>query len=330
MKKNIHIIFSTTLIIVFLALGLTGCGPRTTPTPEPSPTSTPEPQATPTATAVPEKIVLFDPSAQAGEAVGSLVSEFAAANSIGFETWSSLSDLTGVKVMVVYGTLDNLADAAASAPQTQFLAVTQNAAVSANVSTLSANPVHLAFVAGYLTAMTSTEWRAGALLSDDANLGLADAFYNGGQYLCGRCTPKYGPMLSYPQVYTEVGSADAAAWTILAEALWTDTTANSVYVDPAADYPEVLNMFSEEYLFTSNAASANLAHYTAVLGPDTLGGIQSALPDLLAGSGGKVFSSPVTLTVINNTDLISPAKQARVNEIAEKLASDQINPLAVP
>ena len=328
MKKNNSIVATFILILMVLAAGIAGCNPRVPPTPEP-PLSTPTPEASPTPTLAPERIVLYNPQAQAGEPLSSMMNEFANANGIVFEKWTSLSDLGGVKVMVLYRAVDNLAEVAASAPQTQFLDVNSSTPSAGNISTLAANPTHLAFMAGYLAAMTSTEWRAGALLSDDANLGLADAFYNGGQYLCGRCTPKYGPMLSYPQVYTESGAADAVAWTALAQALWNDTTANSVYIDPAADFPQVLDMFGEEYVFTSNPASPNLARYTAVLGPDALAGIQLALPDLLAGSGGKVFTSPVTLAVINNADVISPAKQTLFNEVAAKLAAGQINPNSV-
>jgi len=329
MKKTIYIIASFTFIFIFSILGLAGCGPRVTPTPE-LPTSTPTPEITPTPTAVPERIVLFDPSAQAGDTIPGLINEFATANSIAFETWTSLADLAGVKVMVVYGALDNLADVAASAPQTQFLAVAQNAAPAANVSTLSANPVHLAFLAGYLAAMTSTEWRAAALMGDPNNLGLPDAFINGGKYLCGRCTPKYGPMLEYPVVYYPDNGNDAPAWTAMAQALWNDTNANSVFVDTAADFPEVLELFSDELVFTNNPASPNLARYAAALGPDTAGGIKAALPELLAGNGGQVFTSPVALTVINNPDAVSPAKQARFNEAALKLADGQIDPLSIP
>jgi len=326
-KKVIAAAFFSILWI--LVSGLTACAPRVTPTPEP-PTSTPTPEVSPTPTLAPERVVLYDPQAQAGEPLSSMMNEFANANGIMFEKWTGLSDLSGVKVMVLYGAVDNLAEVAASTPQTQFLDINSSAPSAGNISTLAANPTHLAFMAGYLAAMTSTEWRAGALLSDDANLGLADAFYNGGQYLCGQCTPKYGPILYYPQVYTESGTADATAWTALAQSLWNDTNANSVYIDPAADFPQVLDMFSEEYVFTANPASPNLARYTAVLGPDALAGIQLALPDLLAGSGGKVFTSPVTITVINNADVISPAKQTLFNEAAVKLAAGKINPLTVP
>jgi hypothetical protein len=329
MKKRNGIAAALFSVLMILVAGLSACTPRETPTPEP-PTSTPTPEVSPTPTLAPERIVLYDPQAQAGELLSSMMNEFANVNGIGFENWTALSDLRGVKVIVLYATVDNLAEVAASAPQTQFLDVISSTPSAGNISILAANPTHLAFMAGYLAAMTSTEWRAGALLSDDTNLGLADAFYNGGQYLCGRCTPKYGPILYYPQVYTESGTADATAWTALAQSLWNDTNANSVYIDPAGDFTPVLDMFAEEYVFTANPASSNLARYTAVLGPDAPAGIQLALPDLLAGNGGKVFTSPVTLAVINNADVISPAKQTLFNEVSAKLAAGQINPLSVP
>ena len=330
MKKQPILVISSLLVILILLLGVSGCADRTTPTPE-IPTSSPTPEFTPTATQTPARIVLFDPTAQASAAVVTVMTDFAAANSLVYETWTEIAgDLTGIKIMVVFSGLENLAEIAAANPQTQFITTAQNAAASANISTLVVNPVHLAFMAGYLAAMTSEDWRAGALISDPTNAGLADAFTRGGEYLCGRCTPKYGPILFYPVTYGTGSANDAAGWTAQAQTMWAETFANSVFIDSAADYPEVLAVFTEKVLYTSNAASPNLTSYAAVLGGDVPSTLQAALPELLAGVGGKTYNARVGLQIINKPEIVSEAKQARFNEAAQALADNLIIPLSVP
>jgi hypothetical protein len=333
MKNRSHFSIPTILLILMLlTVSLAGCSNHSTPTPAVTAIPpTPELVATPTSTAIPARIVLFDPNGKADEAFTAMLSDFAAANSLGFETSATLADnLEGVKVMIVYGALENLTQVAAAAPQTQFVSISQSVTPTGNISVVSANPVHLAFMAGFLAALTSDDWRAGALISDDANLGLVNAFENGGEYLCGRCTPSYAPVLFYPQVYALAGSSDAAAWSAQASALLTDTAANSVYLSSGGDIPEVLDQFSEALIYGSDPASPNLARYTAILGADATSALQQALPDLLAGNGGKTINAKVGLVLIKNPEIITQAKVTLFNQVAQDLANDQIVPLSVP
>ncbi len=318
------------LFFTILVLIGSGCTTRPTPTPEITPIP-PTPEATATATVAPARIILLDPANQSGSDLSGMLTEFAAANAIGFETWVSVTgSFDGVKIAFVNGTLENLAEIAAAAPQTQFVVVSQTIAPTANISVITYNPIHQAFLAGYLAAMTSEDWRAGALLVIDPNQSLADAFRNGGQYLCGSCATQYPPLLYYPQTYTLPSQSGAAAWTIQATTLITDTAVNSVYIDPDADYPEVLDQFPGAVLYGGNPASANVARYTAILGADVVPALQQVLPDLLAGNGGKSIAAPVGLVMVNNTDIVSSAKQELVKQVSQKLTENLIIPNSVP
>ena len=320
----------TFLITLVLLAGLAGCN-RATPTPEITPSATATPEATATATQAPSRIVLLDPAAQAGADLVTVINEFAAANSLAFETWTSITgDLNGIKIMVVNGGLDNLADVAAAAPQTQFVLLGQNGSPAGNISTLTTNPTHLSFMAGFLAAMTSEDWRATALIEEDATLGLADAFANGGSYLCGLCTPIYTPLLYYPQVYPVPPQSDLTVWSTQATALKTNTTPDTVFIGATGDDPAVLDIFSDAILFSSNAASPNLARYAAILGADAASALKQALPDLLAGNGGKSLSARIGLVRINNPEIVTDAKKALFDQTAQDLADNKINPLSVP
>ncbi len=329
-KFSLRQSFLIVSLLILLTVGLTGCVTPSTLTPEATAVpATPEP--TVTATATPNRLVVYDPTGQSGAALSAMLADFAANNALGFETWTTLTGtLDGVKIVVLYSLPDNLSGLAASAPQTQFIGLSSLVTPGGNVSSLAANPTHLAFMAGFITALTAEEWRAGGLIVDDAALGLSDAFFNGGAYVCGRCVPIYMPLLYYPQVYILAKQSDATAWTAQAAALYTDTAANSVFIDQYADYPEVLDQFPNALFFTSNATSPNLTRYTAVLGAEVISALHNALPQLLAGNGGQAFTARVGVVVNNNDQIITPGKLTLFNQVAQDLIDNNINPLSVP
>lgn len=56
------------------------------------------------------------------------------------------------------------------------------------------------FLAGYIAAMVTPEWRIGAISAPDSQSGnkLGQAFVNGGTFFCGLCRPQHPPYYSYP------------------------------------------------------------------------------------------------------------------------------------
>ncbi len=320
------------LTVMLAALALSACNRQPVTPAVPDLTPTPEvPQATFTPTPSPARIVLYDPANQVDPNLPGALTELATANALGFETWSALApSLDGVKVMIVAGSLDNLAELAASAPQTQFVLLSSMTAPSANISVLTTNQVHQAFAAGYLAVMIAEDFRATTLLSDDANLGLANAFVNGGTYLCGTCVSTYAPQKYFPLSYTLSAGSDASVWSNTAATMLTETLTNTVFLGPNADLPEVLDQMPNAKLIGTDPASPNKGRYVAIFGPDVLAALQQALPDLLAGNGGKTILAPVTLAVNNNPDLISPAKLQHLNQVIQDLQTEKIIPLSIP
>jgi hypothetical protein len=65
------------------------------------------------------------------------------------------------------------------------------------------------------------------------------------------------------------------------------------------------------------------------LSPDAIGAIQAAWPNLIAGQGGQVIQSPLTLTDVDES-LLSPAKQAEAEQVLADLLAGRISPLSVP
>lgn len=73
----------------------------------------------------------------------------------------------------------------------------------------------LVFVAGYLSALISEDWRTAALVTDESISGdsISNLFSNGVRYLCGLCAPVFGPIVYFPAIATAPALADTAALT---------------------------------------------------------------------------------------------------------------------
>ena len=317
----------------FLLLVLTGC--RGYPTIAPVITGAPstfEPTvATPTLT--PAKLVLVDTQGQADELLTTSLSEFASVNSLLFETRPNLEgNFEGVMVAVVLDANDSLTALASSNPQTQFIGVgSAKIAAASNLSTILNKPQDLAFMAGHLTTLVSEDWRSGGLLTaNGATIELvSDAFVNGGNYVCGWCSPTYPPYMNYP-VYQDISGKTGAEMVADVEAL-SSSAVEVTFVSRAADVPEVIEALqtAEIAMIGENINSTEQGRYAAILGFDAGSAIEEMLPKILAGQGGQEAVSRVVLVVVNDEDIVTPGRQDLFNKAAEVLQGGWIIPLSV-
>jgi hypothetical protein len=96
--------------------------------------------------------------------------------------------------------------------------------------------------------------------------------------------------------------------------------------------PEVLDAAeaAQMFLIGENTGSANTARYAAILGYDVNTALENILPVALAGQGGQTTVTKVVLAVVNDSQKVSPGKQAQFAASAELLANSEIIPLSVP
>ncbi len=73
-----------------------------------------------------------------------------------------------------------------------------------NLIYIKASRAEQIFIAGYLAALITDDWRVGGLLPDLEyyNTSASTVFKNGVLYLCGRCIPVYGPIVTFPVTAT--------------------------------------------------------------------------------------------------------------------------------
>jgi hypothetical protein len=130
-----------------------------------------------------------------------------------------------------------LVEMAGTAPNTQFLGINiPGLEPGTNLSVIqdqAASPETLGFIAGYLAAVATPEWRVGLISSSDSSAGIAQrqGFINGAVFFCGLCRQTYPPYLNYPVYAEAASSANPSDWLAAADTL-IDSAVQSAYIPP--------------------------------------------------------------------------------------------------
>jgi len=240
----------------------------------------------------------------------------------------SPEDLVPVLRLVVAVPPDpGLAGMAASAPDTQFLALDMPGLEAApNLTVIGAagdRPDQQGFIAGVIAAMISPDWRVGAISPSDTVEGRSarTGFLNGVEYFCGLCRPIHSPFYEYP-LYVELPStATSAEWQEAANYM-VDHYVQTVYVYPAAGDEAMLSVLAAagvNIISSGEPPEAIRSSWVVSLTADPFPLIQNQVEGLLNGdiSGGQLLVVPIGFTEINPA-LFTPGKQ----RLAEQILSD--------
>jgi len=339
------------LQVLFLILGmfLAACGrvgPDSTPGPDGSPTATAQltdtPMPSPTLTqASPLAVLLAPPGADAElvDVLQPVLFDLATDAGLDFQLRQELnpSDLEEeLRIVVSLPPDPGLADIAARAPDVQFLAINiPGLEPSQNLSLIGSqgrDPGRVGFLAGYIAAVVTTDWRvgvisqAGDLDAEAARLG----FENGAVYFCGLCRPVYPPFptTGYPlgaDLPPEAGQADWDA--ALGE--FNTWQVGTVYLAPAVvDDARLADLAQRGInIIGQGAPPADLRdHWVASISRvNPIQPLQELWPSIINGEGGMAVELELSFSEANE-DLFSPGKQRLVEEMLEDLNSGFIDP----
>jgi len=250
-------------------------------------------------------------------------------------TASDVSTEPGLKVVIALPPDPGLTGLAAAAPQVQFLGVSiPGLTAAANLSLIgsSGKPVaQQAFLAGYIAAMLSPDYRVGILTQEDNPSALAAeaAFINGVHFYCGLCNPAFAPFYGYPLHIEIPANTPEGQYPAYANGLARYEVA-FVYPDIAA--PDLLDyLYQKDIKIISESLPLEdlRPDWIVSIQPEVISAIQKIFPDLAAGRGGQDLSTPLLLTDIN-PDLLSEGKQRLVEEVLSDLQAGFIDPGANP
>ena len=337
--------FILSLVNLFLIAILVACGqsaPDATPTP--IPTDTPVPLPTSTATpSMPLAILVMPPDLDPAmyDLYQTTVYDLAQQAGFRFQVRNTLSEVDIEPALRVVIALPpdpgpGIAALAAAAPQTQFLGINiPDLTAGGNVSVLANNIQTdiIAFMAGYIGAMIMDDYRIGMIYPEGnaEALNALDAYTNGKTYFCGICRPYYYLPYDFPQSIPIPATEPPENYGGYAVYLIQQREVDFIYTYPDIATPELL-----AYIGSSGAVQVGSApqggiplYWAASLSPDTIGAIQTAWPNLVAGQGGQAVQSPLTLTDVD-PNLLSQGKQAQAEQVLEDLITGRVSPHSVP
>jgi len=228
--------------------------------------------------------------------------------------------------------------AAQAYPQTRFVLLGSNPDLDTvqaadNWSMITPADESQAFLAGYIAALSSHEWRVGMLSRGDSPEAIArrEAFLNGVRYLCGVCNPKYPPYVKYP-VYAEVAST--TEWMSGVEAL-AQQGVNVVYIEPSLQTEELLAVLFGKGMnliggvspvFSADEVTPETSgRWIATVRQDPLETLQVAWGEIMAGSEKKSWQAALAVED-RNPDLLSSARLRLVEETRQALEEGWIFP----
>lgn len=292
----------------------------------------------PTSTVEPKTVVLLasegsDPADAL--TIQTLLGELSATAGMSLETWSVFPQLElnpEVRLMVVLPPDPGVSNLVAANPQVQFLAIgIENLQAGSNLSLIESGGSRSdqqGFLAGYLAAVITPDWRVGVISRADQPQGKAArlGFYNGAVFFCGLCRPIYPPFVQYP-LYVELPvdasqvEQQAAADQLLASAVKT------VYIAPATG-----DDFLLEYLVQAGTnligsvapADPLISHWAASIMADPSDSIRQLWPKLLNGEGGNSLGAALTLTHVNQS-ILSQGRQRLVEQMLTDLLAGHID-----
>jgi basic membrane lipoprotein Med (substrate-binding protein (PBP1-ABC) superfamily) len=314
-------------------------GLTATPTASASPPATATDVPTPTNTPQPPLVVLWastgaDP--QIVSASQALLGQLASQAGLRFQTLDSpiSQDLARqAKIVVAVSPGPELEALTTAAPDTQFLAISGDAGLKPGKNlTLSggqdARLDQLGFLAGYLAAVVTQDWRVGVISQADSGPETAAqaAFINGAVFFCGLCRPAYPPFVQYP-VYAQLAAGagqdeeQSAVDALISQGIET------VYVTPGATSETLLGYLADKGIRIIGSAPPSQTiqdDWVATVTTDWAAAIKDAWPDLLNGVSGQELSAPIVVEDANPA-LFSPGRQQLVEETLVELLAGRID-----
>jgi len=327
-------------IFVLSCMALAACKSSSEPAPietQPIETATTVPTATftplPSPTALPERVILLAPAGSdptlAGE-MQNLLGGLASQEGYILEVKAELGEADfneGLRLVVALPPDTGIANFAAAYPSVQFLAVGIPGVQSGgNLSVIGAGgdrPDQQGFMAGYIAALVTPDWRVGVISAGDTGPGRAarQGFLNGAIFFCGLCRPAYPPFVQYPDYY-EVPSAASQVDKQAAADYLIGQGVKTVYVYPPLADEALFSYLAQAgvNLIGSGAPPASVQNnWITSIEVNWASAMQDAWTNWIIGEASGEGSSALTLSY-QNPNLFSPGRQ----NLAEKILADLV------
>ncbi len=191
------------------------------------------------------------------------------------------------------------------------------------------HPEWEAYLAGYLAAVLTEDWRIGMITqtgTDDGSRAAA-GFTDGGVMFCGLCNPEFPPYTDYPYVLSINAGVAQAEWQPIADDI-IQKQIKTAYVSPAVATDELLGYLAQNNirLITGTPPVADLeAAWIAVIQTDYASSLVSAWTDFIADQPPTSYQAQIKVIPVD-TSLLSAGKMEWLNKVIADLTSGFLMP----
>ena len=215
-----------------------------------------------------------------------------------------------------------------------FLVVQENGNVNFETpsTVFEISPADRLFIAGYLSALISTDWRVGGLLPPISyqNTTAEKVFQNGVVYLCGRCTPTFGPIVKFPMSALLSNPEDNES-TLQAYKEISTSKINTLYIPSSYLFDDLVILLKQSGVtIVSDAKSgvdqSDWIDYVIVDNLSDL--ILNAMSENVAQE--ELVITPVEFSVYTSVKELSPGKSNFINDMIQNLQAGFISPYQIP
>jgi hypothetical protein len=344
-KSNRYWIF---FVFSGLSLLLSGCGQATITAAPPAPTAEQTLEATPAAVPTstltptpppPQERIIFYPAGGADEGLAAriepILTEASIQAGLTLETRNTLlPDMIdeGVKLVAVTGGGAVLLDLVQAAPGVPFLVIgSSGLSAGENLSLFELqgeSPDYISFMAGYIAAIVTPDWRVGMIGVEDEEEGarLRQGFTNGSIFFCGLCRQVYphfttqkAAYIRYPLYRGIRAGAGAAEWLEAADYLISRGT-TTIYLAAEPADPTLLDYLAEsgvKVLAGFAPPAGNSSNWIATLRSRLDESLGAAISAILEGDEQQAPPTPIVFEHINQENF-SLGRQ----RLAEKTRED--------
>jgi hypothetical protein len=218
--------------------------------------------------------------------------------------------------------------------ETKFIVIGNPDAVPAENLSVIGDPAveaqQQAFMAGYLAAVISSDYKIGGLFSSGASSETMDAFVIGAEFFCGLCKPQYPPYFEYPQ--TEIlapGSSNDVVQTTVD--ILASNAIEVLYLQGELVSPELLTYLSTAGIKVVSDSPPDMSriNWVGTVSPDPASALPGVWEDMLAGSGGVLVPAPIIL-LDAEAGLVSEGRMKLFDEMSAALEDGLVATEIVP
>lgn len=194
------------------------------------------------------------------------------------------------------------------------------------------SPADRLFIAGYLSALISNDWRVGGLLPPISyqNTTADKVFQNGVVFLCGRCAPTFGPIVKFPMSALLSNPEDNES-TLQTYGEISTSKINTLYIPSSYLFDDLVILLKQSGVTIVS---------DAIPGVDKSDWIDYAIVDNLSdlilnaisetGPQEGLVTTPVEFSIYATVRELSPGKTNFINDMIKNLQAGFISPYQIP